>query len=550
MRKLASIVIVILGCGNVSQKPSDAGPGAEAGSDIDAATTDSGSDPDSPPPDAAPGMFTITAAPEVQVVQGSSVMLAVTIDRGAGFTDPVQVTLANLPNGVTATPLTVDATMTSGMVAVQANNNATQGGPVAFDVNGVSTVGSQTAMASSRVTVRGTPGSPDLSWDLDGLATLDFGAQVIAAQNDGAVLVAGALNGDVAVRRFTNTGANDNTFGTNGLVTFPIGSANDVAFAMLIDPDGKIVISGSFVDANNLTNTFVARLNPNGALDTTFGNGGRFIRDVVAGASDFSRAVLRRADGKILSFGVASFNDLVVIRLDANGVPDPTFGANGQVQMAIGPNLGLNGATFDADGKIVLVGIQKSPNSPAGTQFPSGIVMRLLATGDTFDGTFGSGGKALFENFRVTPGSTIFIALTLQSDGRIVVVGRTDGDTSGFNQDGLVLRVLGDGARDPQFGGGTGVVFGPTSTVLDSLVAVSQLGNGALLTVGSTTDFASGNPGTAFTRHNLANGTFDTAYGQKNVPIARTNPIAAFTRDGRVLVGTAGVADPIARIWE
>lgn len=548
MGKLVSIVIVILGCGKVAEKPSDGGPGAEAG--IDAATTDSSSDPDALPPDAAPGTFTITAAPEVQVVQGGSVMLAVTIDRGAGFTDPVQVTLANLPNGVTATPLTVDATMTTGMVALQANNNATQGGPVAFDVKGASTVGSQTAMASSHVIVRGTPGSPDLSWDADGLATLDFGAQVIAAQNDGAVLVAGALNGDVAVRRFTNTGANDNTFGTNGLVTFPIGSANDVAFAMLVDPDGKIVISGSFTDANNLANTFVARLDPNGSLDTTFGNGGRFIRDVAAGASDFSRAVLRQADGKILSFGVASFNNLVVIRLDANGVPDPAFGANGQVQMAIGANLGLNGAAFDADGKILLTGTQKSPNSPTGTQFPSGIVMRLLATGDTFDGTFGSGGKALFENFLVSPGSTIFAGLTLQSDGRIVVVGRTDGDTSGFNQDGLVLRLLGDGARDPQFGGGTGVTFGPTSAVLDSLVAVSQLGNGALLTVGSTTDFASGNPGTAFTRHNLANGTFDTAYGQKNVAVARTNPIAAFTRDGRVLVGTAGVADPIARIWE
>jgi uncharacterized delta-60 repeat protein len=435
------------------------------------------------------------------------------------------------------------------MVAVQANNNATQGGPVAIEIKGASTVGSQTAMASSRVTVRGTPGSPDLSWDVDGLAPLDFGALVIAAQNDGAILVAGALNGDVAVRRFTNTGANDNTFGTNGLVTFPIGSASDVPFAMMIDPDGKIVISGNFADANNVANTFVARLNPNGALDTTFGNGGRFIRDVVVGASDFSRALLRQADGKILSLGVASFNDLAVIRLDANGIPDPTFGANGQVLFPIGPNLGLSGATFDADGKIVLVGTQKSPGSPAGTQFPSGIVMRLLATGDTFDGTFGSGGKALFENFRVTPGSTIFSALTLQSDGRIVVVGRTD-DTSGSSQDGLVLRVLGDGARDPQFGGGTGVVFGPTSTLLDSLVAVSQLGNGALLTVGSTTDFTSGNPGTAFTRHNLANGTFDTAYGQKIVPIARTNPIAAFTRDGRVLVGTLGIADPIARIWQ
>jgi len=129
-----------------------------------------------------------------------------------------------------------------------------------------------------------------------------------------------------------------------------------------------------------------------------------------------------------------------------------------------------------------------------------------------------------------------------------VVAGRTD--NSAGNQDGIVLRVLGDGARDPQFGGGSGAAFGPTSTLIDSLIAVSQLGNGALLTVGSSTDFASGNPGTAFTRHNLANGTFDTAYGQKNVLVARTNPIAGFTADGRILVGTIGIADPIARIWE
>ena len=128
-----------------------------------------------------------------------------------------------------------------------------------------------------------------------------------AVQADGKILAAGsAYNGtnyDFAVTRYNTDGTLDTSFGGgDGVATFDIGLDDDYAYDMVLQSDGKILLSGS---TNNGTNTdfAVMRLNSDGSLDTTFGGGDGVITEAVGNANDTAYGMALQADGSILLTG-------------------------------------------------------------------------------------------------------------------------------------------------------------------------------------------------------------------------------------------------------
>jgi uncharacterized delta-60 repeat protein len=310
-----------------------------------------------------------------------------------------------------------------------------------------------------------TDGSLDTSFGNNGKVTTDFPglAAVISAvvvQPDGKIVVAGGafplftFAGDFKVARYNPNGSLDTSFGAGGIVTTIFPGDGSFAFALALQPDGKIIAAGTdFFDFNpgdmSDTNFALARYNPDGSLDTTFGSGGTVTTDFL-GAEDDAYSVLIQPDRKIVAVGSANspfdYYDFAAARYSPNGTLDTTFGTGGKVRVDFG-NQDLDiasDAALQSDGKIVAAGT---------TVFDFGVEQDFALTrfnsNGTVDPTFGTGGLLLidFDSFAQSAN-----AVLLQPDGKIVAVGfpNTESDDSDF----LLARCNPDGSLDPGFGAG------------------------------------------------------------------------------------------------
>src|SRR5438034_447799 len=154
-----------------------------------------------------------------------------------------------------------------------------------------------------------------------------------------------------------NPGDLDPTFGIGGKVTTGIGTG-DYGYAAAIQADGKLVVAG---ETNNGSNYDIAlvRYNANGTADETFGTGGKVTTasgtsgacDVTCGGGgrvttaagtrdEAAYAVAIQDDGKLVAAGETEVGsndyDFALVRYNANGALDPTFGTGGKVTTAIG----------------------------------------------------------------------------------------------------------------------------------------------------------------------------------------------------------------------
>jgi uncharacterized delta-60 repeat protein len=238
--------------------------------------------------------------------------------------------------------------------------------------------------------------------------------------------------------RLNADGTPDTTFGTGGVVTFN-GTANDedIGNAVAIQPsDGKIIVVGQSSNGNN-NDVIILRYNANGAPDSTFGTGGVATYD--GGNNDVGRAVAVQADGRIVVVGQSSNgsdNDMLVLRLNTDGSLDPTFDTDGVALYDSGNNDAGRAVALQTNGAIVVAGLSSN-----------GVKNRVLVTRFTsagvLDATFSSDGIALFNSGN--PGDDIGHAVAVQADGKIVVAGETDG------ADVLILRYLDSGELDISF---------------------------------------------------------------------------------------------------
>jgi uncharacterized delta-60 repeat protein len=195
-----------------------------------------------------------------------------------------------------------------------------------------------------------TPVSNDNACIANGCAR----ASAVGVQSTGRIVVAGyAYTGGryrFTLTRYDSQGGLDNSFGTDGVLHVSPGQSTDVAFAMAIQPDNRIVVGG-YSDTPNQGRAFaVARLLPDGDLDASF-NGGTAITVVPGTTTDSNNinSLLLHPDGSIIGGGRTAMGGRQMpafVRFTSAGVPDSQFGPGG-VSLA---------ANFE--GEVFAIGVQ------------------------------------------------------------------------------------------------------------------------------------------------------------------------------------------------
>jgi len=275
---------------------------------------------------------------------------------------------------------------------------------------------------------------------------LEGEAYSVAIQKDDKIVVAGysisptTNNEEVTLIRFAKNGVIDKSFGNKGLVVTAVSNEKDVASAVAIQQDGKIVVVGS-TDHKPTTDIVLIRYNENGSLDYSFGIGGIVITDINSGF-DIGKSIAIQRDGKLIVSGFTYVGNkffMTLLRYDSNGVLDPTFGISGIIVTDINGRRGKMDMALQNDGRIILVGPSEVENSHHFT------ILRFNNNG-SLDKSFGNNGitKTTIGNYSEAES----VALDLY--GNIIVAGTTELGNEQF----VVAMYDKDGTLVPDFGPG------------------------------------------------------------------------------------------------
>lgn len=280
----------------------------------------------------------------------------------------------------------------------------------------------------------------------------------VAVQPDGKVVMTGVdiPTGNLLVVRLLENGSFDAGFGTGGIVSAPFPGGFGAGSTVAIQPDGKIVVAGAAQGAVN-ADFLAARFNADGSPDAGFGGGDGIEIVPVGTEEDEANALTIGAGGRILLTGEAELpGDKVaagVVVLLADGKPDPSFDTDGITTLS---ETGMaltdrgEGIAEQPDGRIVIA-------DATGGNFGFTLV-RLLADGQP-DPAFGIAG-VVNTPIPGSPAARGQVAdVLVQPDGRIVAAGagRDEVAPAKFDPKFAAVRYLPDGELDKSFGGGTGI---------------------------------------------------------------------------------------------
>ncbi|MGI9212047.1 MAG: cadherin-like domain-containing protein [Methylococcaceae bacterium] len=332
-----------------------------------------------------------------------------------------------------------------------------------------------------------------------------------------AVDASDSTGSSLLLMRYDAHGAPDTRFGDAGIVTTAFQSSGGSAFAISVLADGKIVLVGDDYNGKNLDFALV-QYGADGRVDTDFATAGRV--DTAFGQyDDRATAVAVQTDGRIVVVG-HSFNgsqdDFAVARYLPTGVLDSSFANAGKTTVDFRKaGDGATAVALQTDGKILIAG--HSFNSTRGDDF--GLV-RLNVNG-TFDSSFGSGGGV---TTNILGGNDVVTAIAVQSDGKIVLAGRS---FTGLTAQAVLVRYLNNGTLDTGFGS-NGIV---TTSLMDTATDVIIRPDGKLVMSGSAQgDFA-------LIRLN-GTGQIDTTFGTEGV--VKTGQPAQIERINRLAVQDDG----------
>jgi len=280
-------------------------------------------------------------------------------------------------------------------------------------------------------------GSLDTSFGTGGRVSgnVDGRARAVAIQPDGKIVLVGEIelplpNGDsamdFALARFNTDGRLDLAFGGNGTgkVTTDIDGAANGARNVLLLRDGTIVVSGTpQCNQAGCDHTDVVRYNANGTLDASFGSGGTL---TLAGVT-VGEGLVRQPDGKLVLVGsivqpvAPATSRFVLMRRNADGSPDTSFGTAGTASAALSDNATASGVALQADGKLVVVGTRAfSANA--------NFIVARFDTNGRLDTGFGNLGTLSIDFFRFDDiGENVLV----QPDGKILVSGQSSNSVNG-----------------------------------------------------------------------------------------------------------------------
>jgi uncharacterized delta-60 repeat protein len=274
-----------------------------------------------------------------------------------------------------------------------------------------------------------------------------------------------------------NSGTLDLAFGTGGRITTDVSGYNDIARAVAVTPRGRIVVAGyAFRPESFDFDVALTRYDRNGSLDASFGSGGRVLTDL--GAAAFAAAVAVTPDGHIVVGGGISrigANDFLLLKYDASGHLDPSFGANGVVVADLfGRDEAMLDMALTANGDIVVAGTVNE--SIIGRESDLGIA-RFTSDG-SLDMSFGLAGRTRVD----LGGSDRAAALALEPNGEAVIAGNTLSPSG--NEDIALARFTRDGRLDASFGVDGRVIsdFGPSAFVHE----MALMADGSIVLVGAT----------------------------------------------------------------
>jgi uncharacterized delta-60 repeat protein len=283
----------------------------------------------------------------------------------------------------------------------------------------------------------------------------------LVIQPDGKIVTAAAttkisISMDFAAARYNPDGSLDQTFGNGGYAVNGAGNAN----AVLLQPDGKIILIGTLPVFREGSDFLVARFNPDGTADQGFGNGGRVQASFTGGLSsaDAALAGALQADGKIVVSGYSSCISVAVVRYNPDGTIDDGFALNG---VLLTPNFGAvaNRVAIQTDGKIVIGG----GGFVVGRFTPDGKIDRSFGANGRTTGGFGSGSGSLN-------------AMLIDANGRIWAAGSVSYSGTG-NAAFVLARYTRDGIPDPAFGN-NGFVITEFTGALDEANALALQADG------------------------------------------------------------------------
>lgn len=360
----------------------------------------------------------------------------------------------------------------------------------------------------------------------------------LVVQPDGRIVVGGESDlGAVAgglqwrISRYTHKGELDASFGTGGTALTSLSNAggiDEIVWDVALQPDGKIVAAGDAMTAAGGFDVALARFNPDGSLDGSFGSGGK-VTTAIGPGTGFDRAfeVHVLGSGKLLVAGFADMGpgggrrNFMLARYTPDGALDATFGSGGIVITRVAPGdnrdqVQTDGLTIDADGRIVVVGAANMGGGAGGFEFA---VARYRPDG-TLDPSFDGDGIAT-TSLASGDGFDVAVSVAIDANGKILAAGVADQD--GVVVDWALARFNESGSLDASFGAGGKVITNLGSTKTDDdLEEVVIQPNGKILVGGSAaptvvtvdSDFAVG-------RYN-PDGSLDGSFGNGGIVLTNT----------------------------
>ncbi|HTU94128.1 MAG TPA: hypothetical protein VMF69_28880 [Gemmataceae bacterium] len=325
-------------------------------------------------------------------------------------------------------------------------------------------------------------------------------------QPNGDIVAAGVSNsGGFLLARYNPNGSLDTSFGSGGVASASFGSGN-VTNSVALYPAGTAnagdIVQEGYYTSGNQTYQVLARYNSNGTLDTTFGTNGE-VTTAFPGMTELSDGgVIVTSAGQIVAYSDnANGSQFVLARYNANGSLDTTFGQGGYVITNVAGGDPAWGATVhQLPNGDFLVNYTAGPNGSYNDDEGGVWQMYCFTPNGQLDTSFGNQGIVTTTAPGEPEAAVVYPDAGTPNDGQIVLVGQASGGPL------ELIRYNANGSLDTTFGTGgfmqTQLQFSASNAALD--------GNGRIDVVGGDSN------GNGVARFNV-NGTLDTTFGNGGV---------------------------------